>query len=160
MSEQSERKVLAELGIAPARQLVFLFALAALGILMIWQAIQSEAAIVSRALIVVLGLSLIFVADKIRRTPRISLLLTEEGLFQDNGEAVATWDQMVSIDRGALALKPSNGFTLLLVDKQPRAWVPGLWWRLGRRVGVGGTAYAGAAKFMAEQIALRLSPKR
>jgi hypothetical protein len=54
-------------------------------------------------------------------------------------------------------MKPSNGFTVVMETKQPRAWAPGLWWRVGRRVGVGGVTGASQTKFMAEQIALRLA---
>lgn len=156
MTFSTDDTVIAELGVSPARQYLFLGALVGLGVLIIWQTMNSEAALVPRALLFVLGIALLFQANKLRMAPKVKLLLTEAGLYQSDGELVADWDQIQSIDRGALAIKPSNGFTLLLKEKHQRAWVPGLWWRLGRRIGVGGTAYAGSAKFMAEQIALRL----
>jgi hypothetical protein len=68
-------------------------------------------------------------------------------------------DGIRSVERGAFAFKPSHGFTLVMKEKQPRAWAPGLWWRLGRRVGVGGVTSAGQTKFMAEQIALRIEDR-
>ena len=148
-----------ELSIAPARHYVFLGALAALAILIMARSAISEAGIVPRAILFVVGAFLLWQAEKLRRAPAITLKLTDDGLVQHDGVVVARWDQIKRIDHGALAIKPSNGFMLLLNEKLPRAWVPGLWWRLGRRVGVGGTAYAGAAKFMAEQIALRLKAR-
>jgi hypothetical protein len=61
------------------------------------------------------------------------------------------------VERGAFALKPSNGFTLVMKHKSPRAWAPGIWWRTGYRVGVGGVTAAGQSRFMAEQIALMIA---
>jgi hypothetical protein len=86
--------------------------------------------------------------------------LTETEIRTSNGEVLARMDEILAVDRGAFAFKPSNGFTLKLNTKKPRAWAPGLWWRFGRRVGVGGVTSAGQAKFMAEQIALRITAAR
>ena len=63
---------------------------------------------------------------------------------------VAAWDDIARVERGAFALRPSNGFLLHLHAPGPRAWAPGLWWRLGRRLGVGGVTAAGQSKGMAE----------
>jgi len=65
---------------------------------------------------------------------------------------------------GALFLVVFGGAVLLVAERlrratQPRAWSPGMWWRMGRRVGIGGTVAAGPAKFMAEQIALRIATR-
>ena len=73
-----------------------------------------------------------------------------------SGTVLARIDEIRSVVRGTFALKPSNGFTLVLNSKKPRAWMPGLWWRLGRRVGVGGVTNAGQAKFMAERISMMI----
>jgi hypothetical protein len=72
---------------------------------------------------------------------------------------IARWDEIKRVERGALAFKPSNGFLLTLEQPQPRAWVPGLWWRVGRRVGIGGITPAGEGRYMADQIAFRLSQR-
>jgi hypothetical protein len=37
-----------------------------------------------------------------------------------------------------------------------RVWAPGLWWRFGKRVGVGGVTPAGQGKAMADVIAARI----
>jgi hypothetical protein len=46
---------------------------------------------------------------------------------------------------------------LRLSDKAPRAWYPGLWWRMGRRVGIGGVTSAAQTKAMAEIIAAMIA---
>ena len=61
------------------------------------------------------------------------------------------------MDRGAFAFKPSNGFMLKLSRKGPFAWEPGIWWRIGRRVGVGGVTPGTPAKVMAEMIQERIT---
>ena len=37
-----------------------------------------------------------------------------------------------------------------------RRWEPGLWWRIGRRIGVGGVTPASQSKVMADLISARL----
>ena len=72
---------------------------------------------------------------------------------------MARLDDVQSVERGAFALKPSNGFTLVMKHKNQRAWAPGMWWRMGYRVGVGGVTAAGQSRFMAEQIALQIKQR-
>ena len=43
--------------------------------------------------------------------------------------------------------------------KGPAAWQPGLWWRLGNRIGVGGMTPGSQAKAMAEIIAIKLAQR-
>ena len=83
-------------------------------------------------------------------------MLTDTDLRDSDGVVLARLDQIIRVDRGAMAMKPANGFTLVLDARQPFGWAPGMWWRLGRRVGVGGVAVAHQAKFMAEVIAERM----
>ena len=105
------------------------------------------------------GLLMIVMAEKQRRAAKLEILLTEDSVIDSEGRLLAQMDDVVSVSRGALALKPSNGFTIVTRTKGPRAYVPGMWWRTGRRVGVGGITGAGQTKFMAEQIALRVKQR-
>ncbi|MDG1377666.1 MAG: hypothetical protein P8P56_11780 [Yoonia sp.] len=109
-------------------------------------------------LLIFAALSL-YVAEKLRHASRVEILLTAEDVRDSEGRILARMDDVVSVQRGAFALKPSNGFTLVLKSSAPRVWVPGMWWRLGRRLGVGGVTGAGPSKFMAEQIALRIATR-
>ena len=138
---------------------MLLVVLYGLGVLVLGMAYVAQAGVIGRIVLVMVGLAALFYAEKSRRTGISEIILTDAGLLTAQGDLIAPTEQFRSVERGAFALKPSNGFTLHLKDKQPRAWVPGLWWRLGRRVGVGGIVNAGAAKFMAEQIALRLAAR-
>ena len=84
------------------------------------------------------------------------LVLTEEGLREagEGGRWVAPVEAVAGVERGAFAFKPSNGFSLRMRAPGPRAWVPGVWWRVGRRVGVGGVLRAGEARAAADMIHL------
>ena len=75
---------------------------------------------------------------------------------------MARLEAVEGVERGAFAFKPSNGFLLRLSAPGPRAWSPGIWWRLDRRVGVGGVLRAGEARAAADLMHLMLQegPRR
>lgn len=154
-----DESILAEVGIAPARRIGLIVALFVLGGVLAYVGVTNDAPFFGRAILLVVGIFFLYQSEMLRRTPIVALQLTHDGLFQSDGVLIADAKQFKSIDRGALAVKPTHGFTIIMDTKQPRAWVPGLWWRIGHRVGVGGVTSAGAAKFMAEQIALMISQR-
>lgn len=149
--------VYARIDVARGRRAVALLIVGGLGALLIWMAFASLAGFAGRIGLLVMGVGMLIVGGWMRQAGNLSILLTDEGIFDSDGVQIAAMSDIQAIDRGAFAIKPSNGFSLKLKQKAPRAWRPGLWWRLGRRVGVGGIVNAGATKFMAEQIAMRLA---
>ena len=80
------------------------------------------------------------------------LELTELELRDTTGRRIVAVADIRGVDRGALAFKPSQGFLIRTHAPQPRGWAPGLWWRLGRSVGIGGVTRAGEGKYMAETL--------
>lgn len=107
--------------------------------------------------LILLGAGALVVAERLRRATLLGLVLTETELRDTSGVVLTTLDNISSVDRGAFAFKPSHGFVLRLrASAGPRAWAPGLWWRYATRIGVGGVTPSGPAKYMAEQIALRI----
>lgn len=82
----------------------------------------------------------------------LGLELTGEELRDSAGRRLARLDEIRSVSRGVFAFKPSNGFLITLHAPGPVAWAPGLWWRLGRRLGVGGVTGRDEARFMAEML--------
>ncbi len=85
--------------------------------------------------------------------------LTRLELREGGGRVLAHVADIKSVDRGAFAFKPSNGFLVILTKPGARAWVPGIWWRMGRFVGVGGVTGAGEGKFMAEMISALIAER-
>ncbi|VAW00991.1 hypothetical protein MNBD_ALPHA07-1210 [hydrothermal vent metagenome] len=128
--------------------------LATLGMLMIYVGLAFPAGdLMWQVFLLVFGAVMLWFASKMWRATSAVIELTETELRTSDGVVIARVDQIRSLDRGTFAFKPSNGFILRLDAKAPRAWYPGLWWRMGRRVGVGGVTSAAQTKAMAEIIA-------
>ena len=159
MTTPYEDGVLAVAGASTGRRMLACGVLYSLGALVIYLVLVEPPALILVILMLALGAAVLFLAERLRQATRVEITLRADGLTDSNGQVLARMDDIVSIDRGAFAFKPSNGFTLKLISKQPRRWAPGLWWRFGRFLGVGGAVSAGQAKFMAEQIALALAQR-
>jgi len=152
----TEVEPIAILQASAARRIFAYGAVFMLGAMLILLAFLQPPAFGWQVFLVVFGAGALIVAERLRRATRMALILTETQLLDSSGLVVVTLDNIRSVDRGAFAFKPSNGFVLRLHRGLPRAWAPGLWWRYSTRIGVGGVTSSGPAKFMAEQIALRL----
>ena len=86
-------------------------------------------------------------------------LLDETGLRQEDGTPIAPLDDIASIDRALFSFKPSNGFLIRLRAPLGRAWVPGMWWRIGRRVGIGGVTGGAETKMMADALSMMVAER-
>lgn len=128
-----------------------------LGGLLLYIALARPPAFGWQLFLLVFGGVILFLAERVRKASRGEIYLMADDIRDSDGRILALMSDIASVERGAFALKPSNGFTLVLHARASRVWVPGMWWRMGRRVGVGGVTGAGPAKFMAEQIALRIA---
>jgi hypothetical protein len=87
------------------------------------------------------------------------LVLRVDGLWHGEDTPVAPLDMVASVDRSLFAFKPSNGFVLRLREPLGRAWVPGLWWRIGRRVGVGGVTRGADTKIAADALSMLVAQR-
>lgn len=131
-----------------------------LAALLIYLAIQlPDLPAVTRALFLALGFGAGVMALWINRNGRQAIILTKSGLHDTHGREIAAIDNIRSVDRGYVIFKPSNGFVVYLKEPTTRAWEPGLWWRLGRRIGAGGTTPAAPAKDMADILNLLLKER-
>ncbi|UZD91738.1 hypothetical protein [Cognatishimia activa] len=102
--------------------------------------------------LLLLGGGWVFLAMRMYAATQMHLILNEKGLWDSSGDQLAAMEDIESVSRGMFAFKPSNGFSLVLKkSKGPARWRPGLWWRLGSRVGVGGVT-AGSQTKPAAQI--------
>ena len=157
MFQPDKDGIYATVGASQGRRLFGYGVLFALGALVIYTTLAYPPALQWMVFMLVFGVSMLWLAERLRRATTMQITLTEDELRDSSGAILARLDDVVSVQRGAFALKPSNGFTLVMKQKNPRAWVPGLWWRMGRRVGVGGVTAAGQSRFMAEQVAVLLA---
>lgn len=123
-----------------------------LGVLMFWIALTQNPDLMWRAFLIIVGLVALVMTAKILNATAGCVELTETQLRDSDGTVIALTQDILSIDRGVFAFKPSNGFLLKTSNAKGRFWRPGLWWRAGNRVGVGGMTQANQTKMMAEII--------
>lgn len=85
---------------------------------------------------------------------RVIELTATELRENGTGRILARLEDIDRIDRSIIAWRPATGFLILL--KQPsRRWAttPGMWWRVGRRIGIGGITPKLEGKAMSELLA-------
>lgn len=160
MFQPDEHGVYARVQASQARRILAYGVLFALGVLLIYLPLARPPDLVWTIFMLALGFYILWIAERLRRATLGAIELTDTDIRTHDGQVLAEMNEIAEVDRGVFAIKPSNGFTLILANKKPRGWAPGLWWRIGRRVGVGGVTSAGQAKFMAEQIAFRLQQRQ
>ncbi|EBA01938.1 hypothetical protein RB2150_00527 [Rhodobacterales bacterium HTCC2150] len=124
-----------------------------LGIFLIYSALTNDGTTLGlKLLLIAFGLLVMFNASRMYRATGTFLALTPDGLFDGNGQVLAAIDDIKKVDRGILAFKPSQGFLIVLNSRAKGGWAPGLWWRLGKQMGIGGVTSPAEGKYMAEQL--------
>lgn len=159
MTDPDQSKIRAVIAPAPLRRALAYMVTVALGGLFIYLGLLRPVSPLWTVAVIALGGLLLWLAELLRRATALSLELTDDEVRDSAGRTLARLDDIVLVNRGTFSLKPSNGFSLILRSPGPTTWAPGLWWRIGRRVGVGGVVPASQAKFMAEAIAAHLPPQ-
>ena len=159
MNNAPSSDVVATVSASMGRRILGIGCLAVLGMMQLYLAVATSPALGWKLFLFVLGAGALFVADMMRRSTSMTLELTEHELREAGGDTIVLLDEITSIDRGAFAFKPSNGFLLRLRSGTARHWRPGLWWGLGRRIGVGGMTPANQTKNMAEIIAIIIAKR-
>ena len=151
--------VLATVQSSAGRRILGVGSIWVLAVLVLYVAVVNPPAPGWQVFLFVVGGGAIWMAERMRRATSNAIELTRRELRDTRGTVLASVDQIVSVDRGMFAFKPSNGFLLKLTDKAPRSWHPGMWWRLGARIGVGGMTPGHQTKFMAEMISAMIAER-
>ncbi len=153
--------VLAVLPVAAGRRWVAVAMLLVLGGLLVWTALaRPPAAPGWRVLLLAAGLAALWLSVRLRAATTRHLELTATALRDSAGVELARVAEIAAVDRGPFAFKPSGGFVLRLSADRGAAWAPGLWWRVGRRLGVGGVTGRTEARYMAEVVVALLAERR
>ncbi|MCY4303215.1 MAG: hypothetical protein OXC62_00250 [Aestuariivita sp.] len=127
-----------------------------IGLLLIYLGWFSSLGVLFKMMLICLGFCMFWAGKRMYNATTGWLEFTENGLFNEKGEVVVLLKNIVGIDRGIFAFKPSNGFLITLKSPNKFSWEPGLWWRIGRRLGVGGVTHVGQAKVVADLISIKL----
>lgn len=143
------------------RRIIGITLLLVLGGLVLYLAfLQPPANPLWQVFLIGMGLISLWFAYRMQEATTRKLYLTEAALTDSDGTVLARVEDIVAVNRGAFAIKPSNGFILTLKNPAPRVWQPGLWWRLGRRVAVGGVTPGAQARPMADIIAVMIARRQ
>ena len=154
-------RVLVILRPSAARRIAGLISLSAFGGILLSVAIlRPPQSVIWTIFLLAIGVGAMMLVRAMYLATGRHLELTETELRENTGLVLARMDQILKVDRGTFAFKPSSGFRLVLKESAPRHWAPGLWWRIGRQVGIGGVTNSSQGKAMAETIAALLSERR
>lgn len=146
-------RIHAELSASTPRRVLAVSMLAALGVLLLWLVLTHPPRALGLSLFVGgLGLGALILAEAVRRATRHRVMLLGDRLVDSSGAELCRLADIRRVDRGTFAFKPSNGFMIVLDRPARRHWAPGLWWRSGRLVGVGGVTPGPQARVLAEAI--------
>lgn len=152
-------EVLAVVGASPVRRWMGIVMVACVGGMAVYVALSSAPYLFWQAFLIVIGVLALALAEKMRRATELQLELTKDELRDTGGQVLARVDQIKGVDRGFLVFKPSNGFVIQTKEPGARCWRLGLWWRVGRRIGVGGVAPGHQTKFMSDMLAAMLTER-
>ncbi|QHQ33955.1 hypothetical protein [Algicella marina] len=151
---------IAALAISTSRRIFGAAVLCTLGAFLAFLAVTlPEGGVFGRVLLGGLGALFFWWGAAYYRATEGGLVLTEEGVFESTGEAIIPLTNIRKVDRSFFAFKPSNGFLIEAKAPMTRRWKPGLYWRFGRKVGVGGATPGKAARDFADVISLMLTER-
>lgn len=158
---EDENEVLATVSASTGRRFLGLVSLGVLGVLLIYIAFVRPPELIWQLFLIAVGGIALWMADAMRRATASRVELTPKGLRDADGTVIAAIEDIQSMDRGFFAFKPSNGFLLKLRSGagEGRIWRPGLWWRMGRRIGIGGMTPGNQTKFMSDVLAALLAER-
>ena len=152
-------EILANVAASQGRRVFGVGVLAGLGLLLVRMGIAGGGGSWLDGLVIVMGVAALAASWLMYRATAHRVELRDEGLFNSDGTCLAAMEDIVSVDRGIFAFKPSNGFLVRTRRSLGRMWKPGLYWRLGNRIGVGGITRAAEAKLMADILTVKLAER-
>lgn len=113
----------------------------------------------SRAMMAGFGALWLWGAFELWRGTAGAVILNDTGIVDSSGAQVTSIENIAAIERGIVSMKPSHGMLLKLSESGSAKWVPGLWWRLGARVGIGGLTAKRDTRLFAEALEQRIRTK-
>ncbi|KPD12720.1 hypothetical protein [Phaeobacter sp. 11ANDIMAR09] len=133
--------------------------LAVVGVALLSVAVSNPPSLAWLVFLLVVGLGALWLAVRMWQGTQYKIELTEEVLRCTDGTVIAQVSDIEAIDRGFFAFKPSNGFLIRTATPGARVWLPGLWWRAGRRIGIGGVTPGSQSKTMSEILSAMIAKR-
>ncbi len=139
---------------SPVRRASATMSIGLLGILLIFIAVTEPPALGWLLFLIAMGAGAMALAWTMWQSSGVVLELTREELREENGRVLARLEDIRAVDRGFFAFKPAAGFRLSLHRSMPTVIAPGLWWRMGSMVMIGGVTRQRQARAFADLIAI------
>ncbi len=124
------------------------------GVMIYFAITDPEQSIVLKLILLFLAGIFLWQVQASLRFPNAALILKRDGLYDDQGELICRLSNIALVDRGWFSIKPSNGFLLRLHEKTSIKWLPGVYWRIGKRMGVGGAISPAQTKEFSDKLLL------
>lgn len=110
--------------------------------------------------LILMGLLCLYWSWRVWQATAVTLELTRIELREHGGRQICLLDNIDRVDGGFFAFKPAAGFLIHLKQPMGRVYAPGLWWRAGRRIAVGGVTGRGEGKAVSELINVMLADRK
>lgn len=145
---------------SPPRRVMGLLIQLILGAILLWlAAVHPPSSPFWLIFLIAMGVAALMLAQKGWRGSSVAIVLRDDGLFEEDGTPIAPLSDIHSVDRALFSFKPSNGFIIRMKTPLGRAWVPGMWWRVGRRVGIGGVTGGADTKIVADALSFMVAQR-
>ncbi|MGY9029408.1 MAG: hypothetical protein ACKVIU_06075 [Rhodobacterales bacterium] len=151
--------VITQLKASPVRRGFALLVMMLLGFLLLYLTMTTDASFFHKVFLVAVAAAVLWMARAMQRGTTGYIELRNTGLFFEDGRTLALIDDITRVERGVFAFKPSNGFVVSLKQKTDRAWIPGMYWKFGARIGIGGVTAPSDAKFMSDTLAVLIAER-
>lgn len=157
---QDDDEILATIAASPPRRWLGLVCHYILGFMSIYIALAASPGFAWQMFLLVLGGGVLWQSEKMRSGSALVIELTRSGLRDSAGAHIASVDEIAQVESGLFSFKPPNGFLIRTkTPTGPRAWRPGLWWRTGRRIGIGGVTSASQTKNVVQILAVLMAER-
>ena len=120
-------EVLATIQASSPRRWVGVGMLSTVGALVTYVAFASPPEPEWQVFLFAVGGASLWLAYRVWQATQDHIELTQSDLRTGSGQVIAKVDDIESVDRGAFAFKPSNGFLVRTKHKATKQWAPGLW---------------------------------
>lgn len=154
-------EVLERITPSAARRTIATGSLGMLGVLLLWLVLNNPPVDIGFLLLqLAIGAGSLWLSWTLWQASGVILELTREELREQGGRLIARIDNIDKVDRGFFAFKPAAGFRLALNERMPSVYAPGLWWRRGRMVMIGGVTSGVQSKAVADLISILIAQRR
>ena len=151
-------EILVKLEVAQGRRMFGVLSIAGLGVTLLYiAAVFPPTKIAALFALILIGALFIWASTRLYRSTDNTILLTREAITTQSGHVLCRLEDIANVDRGFFAFKPSNGFLVLLKERGKRSWAPGMWWQLGKHLGIGGVTSPRQSKEMVSIIQIILA---